>query len=216
MSKNTHTTREGWLQAATKALDAKFFSGKGYKLPEKLGCSCGFPRGHARAIGQCWHPSVAKDGTTHIFICPSQDDTMRVLDILLHELIHAAVGLACGHRGAFKKLATEFGLTGKMTATVCEPGSELHRQLASIATELGDYPHSAMGKRNTKGDGDEGEGEGKGGARPWSMWISVNNPEFKVYAHAGQVAEFGEPRDPDGGRMYMKGTEPPTEEGEDE
>ncbi len=37
--------------------------------------------------------------------------------VLLHEMIHAAVGIDAGHKGPFKRAAIAVGLAGPMTAT---------------------------------------------------------------------------------------------------
>lgn len=187
-----HATREGWLMAAVALLDKEFFHGRGYSLPEKIQCSCGFPRGHAKAIGQCWDPKVSADKTTHLFICPTQADPIRVLDILLHELIHASVGVEVGHKGVFKKLVKEFGLAGKMTATYAEEGSEVWLKLSSISTALGKYPHAPMQKRDKK--------KGSGGSG-WVRLVSTENEKFKVVISPKMIAEFGMPQDPWGKEM---------------
>lgn len=187
---NSHTTREGWLLDAVARLDLKFFSENGYDLPEKMAVSCGFPRGVARAIGQCWDPKVCDDGTVQIFICPSIAEPTRVLDILLHEMIHAAVGIEAGHRGPFRKLAKEFGLSGKMTATVAEEGSELHRTLSSMADAIGPYPHAAMQKKAPKR-----------GTNTWIRLRSIEDDTFKVVISPKIMEEHGAPRDPWGHEM---------------
>lgn len=184
-----HDTREGWLVAAIRLLDREFFDGRGYTLPKKLQCSCGFPRGHAKAIGQCWDPKVSADGTTHMFICPTQAEPIRVLDILLHELIHAAVGVEVGHKGAFRELAREFGLEGKMTATYAAEGSELWLTLSRIATELGPYPHAPMVKTKRAGG---------------SGWVRLQSPEvpgYRVAISPRMIERYGYPQDPWGNEM---------------
>lgn len=214
--------REEWLINSVKALEEVFFDGNGYTLPNRIMVSCGFPRGHAKAIGQCWDPKVTKDGTIHIFICPTQGDGMRVLDIMLHELIHAAVGLKEGHRGKFKKLALEFGLEGKMTATHVVPGSELHRKLAAILTQLGDYPHATiltkdrprLGPSPSDGDGD-GEGEEPKGRTKWVVYVSTKEPEFRVTMSPFVIKEFGVPLDPWGEKMVDRDA-PKEEPGDDD
>lgn len=205
-----HSTRESWLVAAMQLLDKDFFHGNGYTLPEKLSISCGFPRGSKKAIGQCWDPKVTRDGTIHIFICPTQGDGMRVLDITLHEMIHACVGLKCKHRGPFKKMAKEFGLEGKMTATFVTSGTPLHARLAHIFTELGEYPHSPLVPRS-KG-GDEGEGEDK--PKRKITLISSENPEYKLVIRRSVIEEYGMPKDPWGNDM-IDPDNPPKEEGEE-
>jgi hypothetical protein len=79
---------------------------------------------------ECWSNLASADNTTEIFICPSQSEPVAVLAILLHELVHAAVGLECGHKGAFKRVALALGLEGKMTATY--PGVKLASDLPSL------------------------------------------------------------------------------------
>lgn len=189
-----HSTREGWLVAAMQLLDTEFFHGNGYTMPEKVSIACGFPRGSKKAIGQCWSPTVTRDGTVHIFICPTIGEGIRVLDITLHEMIHASVGIKCKHRGPFKKLAREFGLEGKLTATFVTEGSELHSKLASILTQLGDYPHSALVSKSNSEGGDEDEGEDK--PKRKVTVISTQNPDYKLVIRRSVIEEYGMPKDP--------------------
>ena len=105
--------------------------------------STGFPkgggRGNAKVSGQAW---TIEGKTPNVFISPILDDSQRVLDVLVHELVHVAVGCQCGHRGPFKRLATGLGLTGKMTATVA--GEDLLVRLGTIISAIGEYPHEAL------------------------------------------------------------------------
>lgn len=178
-------TREQWLTRAGIALERKFFKANGYDLPEKIRVSCGFPRGSSKAIGQCWDTVVSADETYEIFICPTQAEPIRVLDILLHELIHASVGIKAGHKGPFRKLAKEFGLEGKMTATAVTAGSELHGRLAAISEKLGDYPHAAMTKKRkpTK-------------LSPWVRFMSEVDPSYKVIVDVRRLDDAGVPNCP--------------------
>ncbi len=185
----TFKTREGWLNKAMKSLDKKFFAGNGYDLPA-LRASCGFPRGSAVAIGQCFDKTASADDTYEIFICPTQASPLKVLDILLHEMIHASVGIEEKHRGMFRKVALEFGFAGKMTATYAEEGGELHAKLVAVAEKLGDYPHAAM-KKKTKP------------AKPnkWVRYFSTTEEQFRVVVNIDQVEMHGVPRDPWGDEM---------------
>ena len=189
-----HTTREGWLVGAVELLDEAFFAMNGYELPEKLGVSCGFPKGVSKAIGQCFSPKVCEDGTTHIFICPSQAEPTRVLDILLHEMIHASVGIKAKHGGAFKKLALEFGLSGKMTATVVEEGSELFKKLQVIAGKLKAYPHTPMQKLLKPKK-----------PNPWVRFYSSQDDKYTLVINIKKVIEHGVPKDWSGRDMIPKG-----------
>jgi hypothetical protein len=58
-------------------------------------------------------------------------------------LVHAFVGIKAKHGKDFKVVAVGAGLTGKMTATVASDA--LEPKLATLAKDLGDYPHAALG-----------------------------------------------------------------------
>lgn len=119
----THLNRESWLVALVEALRPTF-AGHGAPLPDKLRVSCSFPSrggikqaGKTTTIGQCWYPSNSVDGTTEVFVSPTIADPVQVAEILVHELVHAALGPGHGHGKVFKRLALLVGLEGKMTAT---------------------------------------------------------------------------------------------------
>lgn len=71
-----------------------------------------------------------------------KNDSCRVADILLHEMIHTCAPRA-GHGGAFKQIAHTLGLVGKMTATTAseELRTAIWEQVVSV---LGKYPHAAV------------------------------------------------------------------------
>lgn len=186
------TTREGWLREAVKRMEERYFIPHDQRMPEKWAVSCGFPYGHARAIGQCWDPGVAGDGTTHMFVCPTQTDPVVVLATLLHEMIHAIVGVKEGHKKPFGVVARRVGLAGKLTATYAEEGSELYEGLKALAEELGPYPHGGLAKRS------KNKRKAMGG---WVRLASPNNPDYKVLVSPKKMEEFGAPRDPWGDEM---------------
>lgn len=152
-----YETREEWLRAAIAAVRPIFTD---TTLPAIVHVSCGFPSVRAlsnrnRSIGECWYRDASSDGNHHIFISPtiSHDEPVKVLETLVHELVHAAVGHECGHKGAFKQTAQAVGLEGRMTAT--HAGQRLLDQLTPIAKALGPYPHATLNplKRPTKKQG---------------------------------------------------------------
>lgn len=141
--------REAWLLAAKEAL-TPLFKQHGYTVPEKIRVSCGWPSVKAlgrntRRIGECWATQCSDDESWEIFISPALADPIRVLDVLVHEMVHAVVGLKCGHAGAFRVCALKVGLTGKMTAT--EAGPELREHLAGVSRKIGTYPHAVLDSR---------------------------------------------------------------------
>jgi hypothetical protein len=145
--------REAWLNALVEKL-RPLFREHGYELPERIRVSCGWPSDAGRAkirrhIGEAWHPRVSADGSSETFISPAVSDPVEVADIMVHELVHHAVGTACMHKGPFRRLALAVGLTGRMHATVAGPA--LRERLHAICAELGPYPHAAItGEKDRK------------------------------------------------------------------
>lgn len=69
-------------------------------------------------------------------------DSARVADVLLHEMIHTCA-TRHGHGGAFKRIAQNIGLRGKMTATIAS--DELSARIwDEVVSVLGRYPHKAV------------------------------------------------------------------------
>lgn len=139
-------TREGWLQMFTSLLRAHFDLA-GLPLPPTIHVSVGWPSSKARSvtarrIGECWSPTVSKDGNPHIFISPILDDPHDVAMTLVHELLHAAIGTEHGHKKPFKEGMKKVGLAGKPTAT--HAGPELTALLKDLIKTLPAYPHPAI------------------------------------------------------------------------
>lgn len=145
-----YKTREEWLMAGV-ALCNKIFMDVGHTVPKNIRVSCGLPSKGAFAkkqrIGECWSDSCSRGKMFEIFISPVLDDPCRVLDVLIHEIVHAIVGLKCGHRGQFKKVAVDVGLEGPMRST--HAGPVLKDRLNSLNKTLGVYPHQQLTKFNS-------------------------------------------------------------------
>lgn len=186
------TTREEWLVEAIAALTPLFEENE-VTLPA-VKVSVGWPGGQGRknsVIGQCWSPEVAADAVSHVFISPVLDDSIRVLDVLAHELVHAvnfAAGDACGHKGAFVRIAKAIGLTGKMTATVA--GDDLKEHLTAIAEDLGDYPHGALMAGAPGADGPK-----KQGTRMLKV-VCAEDEDYKVRMTRKMIDDYGVPKCP--------------------
>lgn len=140
--------REVWLIDAVAAVK-NLFRQAGYPQADttKVLISTGFPQGNVRKIiGQCHHAD-SNEGIAHLFINPTQDDTLRVLEIVTHEFNHA-MGHK-GHTGEFRKAALAVGLKGVggkagtgFTSTDINPD---HMDVfKSIVDELGPYPHTKV------------------------------------------------------------------------
>ena len=153
----TFSTREEYL-AAFVAAARPVFAAAGFPIPAAVRVGVGWTSkgSKAKAIGECWSVACSDDGTWEIILSPALADGPRVADVLTHELIHAAVGLECGHKGAFLKAKHALGLDGKATATVAGP--VWHDLFDAAVAALGDYPHARL-------DGAQSSGPKKQGTR---------------------------------------------------
>jgi len=137
-----YKNREEWLTKAIEELAESFDKNASLVIPYKgIRVACGFPK-KKTAVGECWNPTCSGDGTIEIFIAPALSEPVDVLAVLVHELIHACVGLETNHSGAFKTAALAMGLEGKMTST--SAGETLKFFLTDVAEGLGDYPHKSL------------------------------------------------------------------------
>jgi hypothetical protein len=152
-----YSTREEWLVAAIAAVTPRFEEAEAVIPPVRV--SVGWPGGRGKkgtVIGQCWPSSASRDGVVQVFVSPVLDDAVRVLDVLMHELVHAADDCQNGHKGPFVRIARAIGLEGKPTATVA--GDDLREDLEAILGELGPYPHAALGRPMDGADGPKKQG----------------------------------------------------------
>lgn len=137
----TTKSREEWLNKAATQIRKHIKSTTGVVVPA-VRISVGFPyRGRSNTIGQCWAGAAVKDGKPAIFISPVLTDTARVLDVLAHEMVHAAFPME-GHKGEFSKTAKAIGLVAPWTATTASP--EFAKTLKAIAKRIGRYGHSPI------------------------------------------------------------------------
>lgn len=136
-------TREEWLiQAAGRLAESGLFQASLPPVQVSIGWPLRKATGRNKAIGQCFATIAARDGKAHIFVSPVLEDPIEVLETLVHELVHAVVGVKCGHRGAFTRLIRAIGLEGKPTAT--HAGPDLRVKLEALASELGPFPHGSL------------------------------------------------------------------------
>lgn len=147
------TTREEWLGVAAAEI-APHFEAHGFKLPAKLRFSCSWPagsRGSKKVLGQCVAPERSQDGHTEIYIVPTVDEPKLALGVLIHELVHAAVGVRHGHKRPFAAACAKLGLVGKATEAL--PGPALDGELARVLEAVGAYPHAAVNLDGAKKQG---------------------------------------------------------------
>ena len=139
-------TREEWLGALVDALRPAFAE-LGYPLPDRIRVSCGWPSKSAlssksKRIGEAWSAKCSADGACETFLSPCLADPVEVGAVLVHELVHHAVGVQHGHKGPFRRCATAIGLVGPMRATSAGPA--LGERLQRLSDAIGPYPHGAL------------------------------------------------------------------------
>lgn len=141
-----YSTREDWLVAACEKIKKHF---NWFEFPDNVKVSVGVCKG--KAIGTCFNPSQSEDKFNHIFIDAGEGNPSRVIDILIHELVHAHLNNTTsdhkGHGKDFAAIAERFGLQKPMRATTA--GSELKAIIESWLPDLGLYPHKKLNTKNT-------------------------------------------------------------------
>ena len=104
--------REAWLTKAVTKIEVSVFWPLELKMPEKWAVTCGWSKGAStKAIGVCVDPVCSKDGTTHLFVVPTQEHGLSVLGTLVHEMVHAIIGVKEGHRRPFVDLIKKLGMS---------------------------------------------------------------------------------------------------------
>jgi hypothetical protein len=135
-------TRERWLNKVATALTPTF-KRLGHTVPP-LRISTGFTsKGRiGSAVAECWTDRADADRKYQIFIDPRDDSPVEVINSVAHEIIHAAVGLKCGHRGDFAKVAKALGMLPPMPST--PSGPDFVALAEAIIAKVGPYPHAAL------------------------------------------------------------------------
>lgn len=187
--------REDWLRRATTEMEKLLMKPKEIgPMPKKWGVSVGWPRGSKLAIGQCWTPKVSSGGVTEMFISPALSDPVEVLATLLHEMVHAVVGIEAKHGKLFSKPARALGLDGKITATYAGP--ELTKALKKLSRSLGKYPHSDMSPSDAL--------RARAKSEPWPTFECPENPKYRVQVRPKALEEFGAPTSPISGLEMIR------------
>lgn len=133
--------RQAWLMKAVDILKHDFWQ-IGETIPE-VKVNDEWPSdyspsedtlGHYRTI---WEPDVG-DTNIEITVHPDITNALDVLSILVHELVHAAVGATCAHGGEFLRVAAAIGLDDGGPTALAE--EVLLLRLCEIVEILGSYP----------------------------------------------------------------------------
>ena len=126
----TSSRRHAWLETAAADLRTRF-AAAGYSTPDNLRVSLGWPK-------RAGAPSASSDQYFEIFVSPALGDGLQIVATLVHEFVHAAVGIPAGHGVLFKRCAHAVGLTGPMRATVI--GIDLSLWIDGFISRAGPYP----------------------------------------------------------------------------
>ena len=153
----TTANREQWLQNAIAEL-RPFFDLHSKPLPLAVKVACGLPSNAKRngAIGECWADTTSSDGSFNVFISPTLDDPMQVIEVLVHELCHATAG-AMNHGVNFQRVAESMHLmpVGSGSAPWKSTKGTLNfaKTYGAILKSLGEYPHGALSLTTRKKQG---------------------------------------------------------------
>jgi hypothetical protein len=188
--------RETWLETITNEYVIPHFTQSGFPYLElsttPIKFSVSFIEGvrsgkGLKTIGAHYSHHFSQGGEQHILIHPSLEDSIKVVGVLIHELIHAQLPTDAGHGKQFREVALKVGLTGKMTAT--EETDDLKQTIATWVKKVGDYPHTTF---------DVSKARKKQTTRMIKVACESNDTEcgegkYKVRMSRTLIEEFGEP-----------------------
>ena len=154
----TIQTREQWLTiAATILVDEIFTPATTIDTPRyRVSMTAPKTTGRSSILGQCWNNIASADLTYEIFITAAlgETDSNEILAVLVHELVHAYVGIEEQHNNVFAALCRKVGLEGGQTAkaknsfTATVASDALKIQLDEIISDLGHIPHAKIDAAN--------------------------------------------------------------------
>lgn len=140
--------REQWLTSAALFLQENVIKPSlpaDHVIPYPFRVSVGFPprtRANTRIIGVCIKAQASADLHNEIFINPQIDNSVEILEVLVHELIHQADNCESGHKNFFARTARKVGLIGHLTATKASP--ELLEVFKRMIDYIGAIPHAKI------------------------------------------------------------------------
>lgn len=146
MSKrNSPETAEEFLRIIYKDGYGPPFEKQGYRLPWPVDIDFSFTSSGARQGpgGEFYDGAATTNGVPKINIRCDDADLHRIIRVLGHQCIHAAVGAAEGHGRKFFICAHRMQFVGtKMREAV--PGPELTERVHALADSLGPFPRGAL------------------------------------------------------------------------
>ncbi len=139
------TLTEAWDTDAIDIINRDIFGPLWLAIPQRLRVRTGTVPGtkgtSLKTLGIYVPAHMHADRVPSIYTSPLVGNQVRLLDVLVHEGIHA-IRPTAGHKVEFGKIARAVGLEGKLTATFA--GRKLRARLEQISDELGPRPHSPI------------------------------------------------------------------------
>jgi hypothetical protein len=140
--KDDKMNREAWLRAAYALVRKELLP----KAPAHVAISWSFPskggtKSSRRTIGECHYKggsAVGVEGDRVILISPTLQEPFALVEVLVHEMVHAALPMGSGHRAPFSRLAKSIGLVKPWTATTAGP--ELKAKIEGWLKRLPAWP----------------------------------------------------------------------------
>ena len=171
--RNEFDTAEAWLRAAVDGLRPDF-EAIGKTLPAMLRGNFGFTSHGSKKTGvsgQYYDGGASTDKIPKLIIRCNTDDPAAILEAVVHQCCHAAVGVQEGHGKAFREVALRIGLEPPMRTSragkrlsrpFTRPGGRT-RPLPQCPAEFRDDRRGRQGKARRRSAGAAGEPPAEGG-----------------------------------------------------
>jgi hypothetical protein len=153
--KNEFDTDQAWLRAAFEALRPDF-EAIGKTLPAAPRCNFGFTAHGSKKTGitgQYYDGSASTDTLPKLIIRCNTDEPFTILEAVVHQCVHAVVGVEEGHGKTYREVGLQIGLEPPMRTS--KAGKRLSERLHALSAELGPFPNSRLNFETTGADGKE-------------------------------------------------------------
>ena len=153
--KNEYDTAEAWLRAAFDALRPDF-EAIGKKLPAAIHGNFGFTSHGSKKTGvsgQYYDGGASTDEIPKLIIRCNTDEPLLILEAVVHQCVHAVVGVEEGHGKAFREVGLQIGLEPPMRTS--KAGKRLSDRLHALSAELGPFPNARLNFETIGADGKE-------------------------------------------------------------
>ena len=153
--KNEFDTAEAWLRAAFDALRPDF-EAIGKTLPAAIRPNFGFTSHGSKKTGitgQYYDGGASTDTIPKLIIRCNTDDPAAILEAVVHQCVHAVVGVEEGHGKAYREVGLRIGL--EPPCAPARPGSASASVYTSWPPELGPFPNARLNFETIGADGKE-------------------------------------------------------------